>query len=69
MYVCLCEGVTDRTVHKAIARGARTVDEIAVACGAGSGCGGCWHELQELLHESLPRVAAGVGAGGHTANS
>lgn len=49
VYVCLCNGVSDRKVRKAIARGATTVDELARTCGAGSGCGGCRPELEQLL--------------------
>jgi bacterioferritin-associated ferredoxin len=51
MYVCLCRGVSDRKVRKAINRGATTVEEISRTCGAGSGCGGCRPELQAMLHE------------------
>jgi len=49
MYVCSCRAITDRTVDAAIASGASTVPEVAARCGAGSGCGGCWPELERLL--------------------
>jgi len=54
VYVCLCRAVTDRKVRKSIRRGARTVEDIGVACGAGTGCGGCRPELEALLRD--PRV-------------
>lgn len=57
MYVCACRGVTDRTVKAAIAAGARTTDDVARRCGAGSRCGGCWPELERLLAEQRDRDA------------
>lgn len=51
MYVCSCLAVCDRTVDAAIATGASTIEEVAVRCAAGTGCGGCWPELQRLLDE------------------
>lgn len=62
MYVCLCRGVSDRTVRRAIARGARSIEQIGDACDAGTRCGGCWPILEDLLeaagHE--PREVAGA---------
>ncbi|MET0904155.1 MAG: (2Fe-2S)-binding protein [Acidimicrobiales bacterium] len=55
MFVCSCRAVTDRTVHAAIASGATCIEEIAERCGAGSRCGGCWPELERLLHEQATR--------------
>ena len=73
MYVCLCRGVSDRKVRKAISRGATTVDEIARTCGAGSGCGGCHPELQALLRDACGDCGAlaGIGANGrqHVVNA
>ena len=54
MYACLCEGVSERKVRAVIARGARTIEDIAQACGAGSRCGGCWPVLDELLEACVP---------------
>lgn len=53
MFVCSCRAVTDRTVKEAIADGARTIEQIALKCGAGSLCQGCWPTLSELLSEHL----------------
>ena len=53
MYVCSCRAVTDRTIRQVVANGARTIEEIAGRCGAGSHCGGCWPVLDELLAELL----------------
>jgi len=47
--VCHCEGVRDRTIVKAIQRGARSLGDVQVACGAGTGCGGCIPAVMDLL--------------------
>jgi len=57
MYVCSCKVVSDRTVKATIDAGARSVEEIAELCAAGSGCRGCWPELARLLAQR-PKVAA-----------
>jgi bacterioferritin-associated ferredoxin len=49
MLVCLCHPTTDRDVDTAIDDGARTVQDLARRCGAGTGCGGCVDELRERL--------------------
>jgi bacterioferritin-associated ferredoxin len=48
--VCHCHGVTDREIEGEVAAGARTIEDLATRCGAGSECGGCWPALEELLH-------------------
>jgi bacterioferritin-associated ferredoxin len=53
--VCSCRAVTERTVEAAIASGARRIDDLALRCGAGSGCGGCWPELERLIDEHQQR--------------
>jgi bacterioferritin-associated ferredoxin len=51
MYICHCRAVTDRTIRQEVAAGARTIDELAERCQAGSRCGGCWPALMELLSQ------------------
>jgi bacterioferritin-associated ferredoxin len=70
MIVCVCRGVSDRTVRAVIASGARTRDEVKKACGAGTSCGKCQAMLSEFLDDVRgqaygattvsPYVAAGV---------
>ena len=59
--VCLCNGVSERKVVKAIAHGATSIEEIGRACRAGTTCHGCHDTLEDLLDEqrvSIPRRAA-----------
>ena len=51
MLVCLCQGVSDKEVRQAIARGATTRKQVTRACGAGAGCGGCHESIQELIRQ------------------
>ncbi|CAG7631996.1 (2Fe-2S)-binding protein [Rhodococcus opacus] len=49
MYVCLCLGVTTRTVTEAVADGAATSKQVRAACGAGSGCNRCWPTIRAII--------------------
>lgn len=52
MVVCICRGITDRDIRKAIAEGANSVSDVAQLLGAGTGCGSCHDFTQELIHEA-----------------
>jgi bacterioferritin-associated ferredoxin len=58
MYVCLCKGVSDRTVKACIREGADTVSEVGRACGAGTDCGSCRGMIRDLLEEHEEEAAA-----------
>jgi bacterioferritin-associated ferredoxin len=47
--VCLCRGVSERKVARAIDQGASTIEEVTERCGAGSTCFGCHPTIDELL--------------------
>jgi bacterioferritin-associated ferredoxin len=51
VYVCICRVVSSTTVRAAIADGARTVRQVALACGAGQDCGRCVAHVRALLEE------------------
>lgn len=58
--VCHCKAVFEARVRAVIADGARDEFDVAAACGAGSGCGGCVPRISALLAEE--RVAQPAGA-------
>ncbi|HET7398671.1 MAG TPA: (2Fe-2S)-binding protein [Intrasporangium sp.] len=60
MYVCLCTGVNSETVTQVVAAGARTSQEVADACGAGSVCGRCRSTVRRIIAAEL--AAAGEAA-------
>jgi bacterioferritin-associated ferredoxin len=51
MIVCSCKAVSDRTVGALVESGARTVEDVARATGAGTDCGCCAGELARILAE------------------
>jgi bacterioferritin-associated ferredoxin len=55
MYVCLCEALDDRDIDAAIARGCRTVADLARDCGAGADCGACCQDLARRLRSRARR--------------
>lgn len=61
MLLCHCRGVNDRVIDCAISCGARTVDDVADACGAGATCGGCVPAIEDLLTARLADELVSVG--------
>lgn len=51
MYVCLCYGVTDSQIRKAIAEGANTRSALRRKLGVGSQCGCCREQVAEMVNE------------------
>ena len=62
MYVCLCNAITDRQVHEAVAQGARSPDDLARDLGIGLGCGRCVTCAKALLCESVACLAGASAA-------
>lgn len=56
MIVCHCQGVTDRAIRRAVREGASTRRQVARACRAGTGCGGCRLAIHAIL-ESEARAS------------
>ena len=65
MILCHCKSVSDKSVRSAIRCGASNVRDVARACGAGTGCGGCRPLIQELIrteqHGTSRAVSAAIG--------
>ncbi len=53
MYVCICNGVTDHSIRRAIAAGARSFEALQETLGVSTCCGCCEEEVRELLAECL----------------
>jgi bacterioferritin-associated ferredoxin len=47
--VCHCKKICDRTIAEAIRAGARSVEDVGQACGAGTACGGCRPAISALV--------------------
>lgn len=67
MYICMCNGVTESAVRRAVQAGIRTLGELTAATGCGAGCGCCLDTAEELLLEAraplTDRVKRSNGAG------
>lgn len=59
MYICLCRGVNEEAVRRAIAAGARDPAAVSRCSGAGTGCGGCYPALCRLLEQCAVEGAPG----------
>ena len=51
MYVCICNGVTDRDIRQAVEAGCRSVPELTMRTGAGAACGSCLDLAAQLMEE------------------
>jgi bacterioferritin-associated ferredoxin len=47
--VCLCHGVDEIEIEDLVADGADSVPSIGRACGAGTDCGSCRGQIQEII--------------------
>jgi len=54
MYVCLCNGVTDHDIRRAVAAGCRTLGDLTMQTGCGANCGCCLEMAADLLAEVSP---------------
>ncbi|MFC0679830.1 (2Fe-2S)-binding protein [Lysobacter korlensis] len=52
MYVCICNGVTDRDIREAAEGGCRTMPELTMRTGAGSTCGSCIEMATDILEQA-----------------
>ena len=56
---CICFGVTEKDIRRAIEENhLTTVEEVTNYTKAGGGCGGCQDEIQELINQALGQVHA-----------
>lgn len=58
--VCLCHGVNERRVRREIEHGAATIEQVGIACQAGTCCMGCHPTIDGLLAEHEAVTAVGV---------
>ncbi len=62
MYVCICHGVSDRDIQKAVMAGASSMHELQEQLQVATGCGQCGEHAQECMNQvllqSMPVVTA-----------
>ncbi len=52
MYVCICNGVTERDIRQAAEAGCRSLPELTMRTGCGATCGTCLETAASLLDEA-----------------
>lgn len=51
MYICICHGISDSTIRRAMDDGARHYRDIAANLGAGDCCGQCVRDVKDIIRE------------------
>jgi bacterioferritin-associated ferredoxin len=51
VYVCICNGVTDRDIRQVAEAGCHTLPELTMRTGCGANCGSCLELAAKLLDE------------------
>jgi bacterioferritin-associated ferredoxin len=57
MYVCICLGITDRQIHRAVEQGARTLGDVQMKLPVGGCCGRCEDCAREVIRDCQARCA------------
>ena len=55
MYVCICNGITDKQIKKAIAGGVTSLEELHDELGVASQCGSCSDHAMMIIDEAQAR--------------
>ena len=53
MYVCLCNGVTDKEIVQAVSDGANNLRSVQNTTGAATGCGSCKRTTEIIIDQCL----------------
>lgn len=54
--VCLCNMVTEKEIHAALAKGARSTSEIQKMTRAGTSCGRCLMWIDSIVEEFIANL-------------
>lgn len=49
MYVCICNGITDKQIRAAVAEGATSLEQLEAKLGVASQCGSCAEHALSLI--------------------
>jgi len=56
MYVCVCHGITDRQIRRAVEQGACSLGEVQMKLPVGGCCGRCEGAARDLIREHAEQV-------------
>lgn len=57
MYICICHGVTDKTIKNAIDEGADTLKQLSDMLNIGTQCGRCCQSTKKVLQQKLMQIS------------
>jgi len=57
MYVCICNGITDKQIRRAARNGASSLNELSGELGVAAGCGSCARMAEDILSEERTRIS------------
>ena len=57
MYVCVCNGVTDKDIQREVDAGCDNVSDLTMRTGAGANCGSCVSLAQTLIDSMRMKAA------------
>ena len=60
MYVCVCNGVTDKDIQREVDAGVSSVSELTMRTGAGASCGSCVSLAETLIGNMMAARAVPV---------
>ena len=52
MYICICNGITDREIRQSAASGVCSISELECSLGVGVSCGRCREAAAEILEDA-----------------
>lgn len=55
MYVCICNGITDKQIRAAASRGVASLQQLRDELGVASQCGGCSDHALSILEKGKSR--------------
>ena len=58
VYVCICNGITDKEIRQAVLAGCRSVPELTMRTGCGATCGSCLDMASDVLREAQQQLAS-----------
>ena len=58
MYICICNGITDREIRQCATSGACSMSELECSLGVGVSCGRCREAAAEILEEMRSPIRA-----------
>ena len=59
MYVCICNGVTEREIRQAVGLGVTTLTELREGLGVAGCCGKCGSCAKDILRDELASACCG----------